>query len=203
MSANQPLSGVRITLEGSMLTSTTTDGGGYYGFSNLRAGGVYTITPRAPGNFKPRRRSFNNLQRDESADFYSEREVTPTPTPTPTPSPTPTPTPKQECTEADQGNAVRSLRNFEPRWRSQIQGERAKIIADSVSNRIETAEADAALGEIEFRYSFPKPCKAAVITARYSWQVSYLVPGAHRQSKSVPRQRIIPCGKFLGMWACR
>jgi hypothetical protein len=204
MSASQPLSGVKITLEGSKLTSATTDGGGYYAFSDLRAGGTYIITPRASVNFKPSRRSLNNLQRDESADFFGEREATPTPTPTPTPTltATPTPTPKQECSEADQFNTLQTLRNFEPRWRSQIQGERAKIIAESVPNNFEYAEAQAVLGEIEFQYSFPKPCKAAVVTARYTWQVSYLVPGVPRKSKSVPRQRTISCGKLFGMWGC-
>ena len=53
MSGSQPLGGVKVSLEGSSLTSTTTDANGNYSFSNLRAGGTYTITPRAQVEFSP------------------------------------------------------------------------------------------------------------------------------------------------------
>jgi len=190
-----PLNGVKIKLEGSKLTSTTTNANGYYTFSDLRAGGSYTISPIAPMNFKPSNRSFNDLRRDESADFFGESDATPTPTPTPTS------TPKQECSDADQISALNTLKSFVPGWRRQIQGEQAKVRAENVPNNIENAEAS--LGEIEFQYSFTKPCRAAVVTASYAWRVYWPPnPVSPGKSKSVPRKRKIICGKLLGVWGC-
>jgi hypothetical protein len=42
---NQPLSGVTVTLSGTQSATTTTDGNGFYSFTNLTAGGTYTVTP--------------------------------------------------------------------------------------------------------------------------------------------------------------
>jgi hypothetical protein len=190
--AGKPFGGLKVSIEGSTLTSTTTDAGGNYSFGDLRAGGSYIITPRGQTSFKPANRSFDNLRRDEPADFFRQSDATPTPTPTPTP--------KQECSEADSISALNTLRSFAPRWQRQIQGERAKIIAENVPNNIENAEAS--VGEIEFQYSFPKPCKAALVRATYVWQVHYSSPITPGKTKSVSRQRLIGCGKFLGAWVC-
>jgi hypothetical protein len=70
MDARQPLGGVTLTLGGTTTASTTTNANGDYAFSNLPAGGSYTIAPaRAKMNFTPPSRSLNNLKQDASADF--------------------------------------------------------------------------------------------------------------------------------------
>lgn len=68
MVGSQPLAGIKITIAGSKLTSTT-NANGNYNFSDLRAGGSYTITPSGEMNFTPPNRSFDNLRQDETADF--------------------------------------------------------------------------------------------------------------------------------------
>lgn len=70
MDARQPLSGVTLMLGGTITASVTTNPSGSYAFSNLPAGGSYTVTPvRAKMNFTPPSRSLNNLKQDGSADF--------------------------------------------------------------------------------------------------------------------------------------
>lgn len=64
-----PLGGVKISLEGSKLTSTLTDANGYYSFSDLREGGSYSVIPKGQLGFNPASRSVNNLRQNESADF--------------------------------------------------------------------------------------------------------------------------------------
>ncbi|HET6975409.1 MAG TPA: hypothetical protein VFI24_03740 [Pyrinomonadaceae bacterium] len=204
-SETKPLSGVKINLEGLKLTSIWTDANGYYAFTDLPAGGSYTITPMGPMNFKPSRRTFDDLRNDQSADFFVPNEATPTPTPTPTmtqsPTPTPTPTPKPECSEADQVNALRGLKSLEPSWRRKIQGEQAQIIRENVPNNIQNAEAR--LEGIDFQYSFTKPCAVAVLTIRYTWLVSWPAnPLSQGKNKNVPKERKYLCGGRLGMWSC-
>jgi len=48
-SGGNPLLGAMISLTGTRSTSTTTDGSGYYSFSNL-PNGSYTVTPSATGS---------------------------------------------------------------------------------------------------------------------------------------------------------
>ncbi len=68
--ARQSLSGVKINIEGTKLTSTTTDANGRYSFTGLTAGGSYTITPiNLKTNFSPSSRFLANLSKDEAADF--------------------------------------------------------------------------------------------------------------------------------------
>ncbi len=67
-----PLAGAKINLEGSKLTSTLTDANGYYTFSDLREGGSYSVIPKGHLSFSPASRSFNNLRRNESADFSAK-----------------------------------------------------------------------------------------------------------------------------------
>jgi hypothetical protein len=190
-SETKPLSNVKINLEGSKLTSVWTDANGNYTFSDLQAGGTYIITPIVSRSFKPSSRTFNDLRRNESADFFGQDDATPTPTPTPTP--------KHECSETDQ---IKTLRSFEPSWRRQIQGEQTKIMAENVPKNIEKAEAS--LGHIEFQYSFPQPCKAAVVMATYEWRISWPAnPVSPGKSKSVRKEKSFFCGKLLGFWGCR
>jgi hypothetical protein len=184
-----------------MLTSMTTDANGYYAFSELREGGIYTVTPKGQLKFTPPRRSFGDLRRNESADFF-QSDATPPPTPTPTPTPTPPPTEKQECSQEDQRRALNTLRNFEPSWRRKIEGERARIIAENVAEG--RGHTEATLGKIEFQYSFIEPCRAAVVTARYAWQV--YVPGnatSPGKTNNVSKERRFACGMLLGIWGCR
>src|ERR1700674_435444 len=57
-SNGKPLNGVNITLKGAKAASTTTDQNGNYRFSDLAAGGSYTITPDRPKtDFTPGSRS--------------------------------------------------------------------------------------------------------------------------------------------------
>ena len=200
MSGTKLLSSVKIKLEGSKLTSIWTDANGYYSFSDLRAGGSYTIAPVAAGKFKPSSRTFNDLRRDESADFYGQNDAT-TPTSTLTPTSTSPSTSKQECSETDQISASRTVKSFEPGWYRAIQGEQARIIRENVPNNIEHAEAS--LEQIQFQYLFTKPCAMAVVTVTYTWRVSWpAVPGSPAKSKNVPRERRYICVKGFGMWGC-
>jgi len=188
MSASQPLSGVKVILEGSMLTSTTTDADGSYTFTKLRAGGTYTITPRAKASFSPPSRSFNNLRRDESADFVgpAKREEKETPTTT-------------ECSDSEKQRVGASLiAKFAAQWRRTIERDRARIIAATVG--VDNRNAEARLGEIEFRPAFTR-CSSAVITASYAWEVKVdLAQGV--KAVTVPKVKRFACGKVLGAWVC-
>ena len=200
-----PLRHIKVSLEGSMATSATTDTNGYYAFGNLRAGGSYTITPREL-RLTPPHRFFDNLRRDESGDFF-QSDATPTPTPTPTPSPTPrvtetwTPSPspeiketKPECSEADKD-----------RERQRI----LQTLGSSLRRNIE--------GEIQVEISLVGGCKNAVVRVRFwetrnnpnSNQGDPRVTGARENSNRkqgstrVQREKRFACSKkFLGQWVC-
>jgi hypothetical protein len=61
-----------MTLSGSQSGTTTTDAQGIYAFTNLPAGGNYTVTPSLSGSvFNPSSRSFNALSGDQVGDFSS------------------------------------------------------------------------------------------------------------------------------------
>jgi hypothetical protein len=189
ISAGQPLKGVKVMIEGSMLTSTTTDANGNYTFSRLRAGGSYTITPRAQASFSPPSRSFNNLRRDEPADFVGlvKREEKELPTPT------------FECSDAEKRHIGSDLiAKFAAQWRRSIERDRSRIIAETVG--VDVRNAEATLGPIEFRPTLAK-CSAAVITARYAWTVrADLHEGV--KAVTVPKVKRFACGKVLGVWLC-
>jgi photosystem II stability/assembly factor-like uncharacterized protein len=54
---------VTMTLTGTLSATTTTNGSGIYTFTNLPAGGNYTVTPSKTGyTFNPPSRTFNNLR---------------------------------------------------------------------------------------------------------------------------------------------
>jgi cytoskeletal protein RodZ len=193
-----PRGGVTVSIKGSKLTSTTTDGNGYYSFGDLRAGGSYTITPKGQMRFEPTSRYFDKLQRDESADFAIP-DSTPTPPPTPTPSPTPTPTPTPACSDADmqsQGNAL--VRDSAAGWEQSIKGDRQRVINENAPPGI--PESDATLNKPSFSFVFTKPCKSVRVTATYSWRVSW---GDGRDSKTVPGKTTFRCDKLWKIWACR
>jgi hypothetical protein len=59
------LANVTVTLSGSQSATTATDANGNYSFTNLAAGGNYTITPSQSGfSFTPSNRTFNNVTAD-------------------------------------------------------------------------------------------------------------------------------------------
>src|SRR5262249_41434200 len=62
--------GVNVALTGGQRPPVVTANNGIYQFSELAAGGDYTVTPSLPGYvFNPARRSFTNLNGDQRADF--------------------------------------------------------------------------------------------------------------------------------------
>ncbi len=111
--AGKPMGAIPISLTGAAAASARTDGSGYFTFRNLRAEGVYRVTPLQRGpmvNFKtyypnPGWKVFDGLQKDETANFaytltspWVPPDATPTPTPTPVATPSPTPPVNQDST---------------------------------------------------------------------------------------------------------
>ena len=179
-----------MRLEGSKLTSTTTDANGYYSFGQLISGGSYIITPVAQTSVSPTSRSFSNLRRDESADFVAT--VKPR-------VETETPPPREECSYADTERIGTNLiASFGPQWRRRIEQERSQIIAATFGVDVKTAVAT--LVSLDFQPTFTK-CSAAVITARYAWQVKADLPQGLK-TVTIPRVKRFGCGKVLGMWVC-
>jgi hypothetical protein len=188
--SGRPLSGVKITLEGSKLTSTITDANGNYTFGDLRAGGSYTVSCQAKVNLTPPNHAFNNLAQDESANFSGVGKVDPPPPP-----------PSEECSDDDKRLAGKSiLDTFSAGWRKKIEQERAKIIADNAKNGV---QGEASLTQIDYQSVFPKGCKLAVVTLTYTWLIKTNASAvALPRTTSVPKRKVFPCSKFLGLWAC-
>ena len=189
MSASGPIGGVKMRLEGSKLTATTTDANGYYTFSQLVAGLSYTITPVAQMSFSPTSRSFNNLRVDESADFVAlvkpREEIQ-------------TPTPKAECSDSDKERiAANLIASNGAQWRRIIEQERSRIIAATFGVEVKTAVAT--LGSLDFRPAV-MTCSTLVITARYTWQVKADLPQGVK-AVTVPRLKSFTCRKWGG-WSC-
>lgn len=66
------LSGAAVSLTGTASGSTTTDASGNYSFTNLTAGGNYTVSVYKNGIvFTPATQSFTNLQADQTANFQN------------------------------------------------------------------------------------------------------------------------------------
>jgi Big-like domain-containing protein/carboxypeptidase family protein/beta-propeller repeat-containing protein/IPT/TIG domain-containing protein len=64
------VSGVTVSLTGSQTGSQLTDATGNYIFTNLNAGGSYTVTPtRGTDTFVPGNKVFNNLSSNQTTDF--------------------------------------------------------------------------------------------------------------------------------------
>lgn len=65
-----PLSGVTINLSGTVNASVTANAAGTYQFSDLPAGGTYTVSPSYPRHyFTPPNRTFNDLRSNQTANF--------------------------------------------------------------------------------------------------------------------------------------
>jgi len=178
MSATQPLAGVKVRLEGLKLTSVTTDVDGNYTFADLSAGGSYTITPQASTSFKPASRSFDNLRRNEVANFLGS-------------------TPPRECSETEKERIGSSLiARFAELWQRNIERERSRIISEAV----DVKNAVATLERIEFQPTVTT-CSAALVTARYSWQVKADLPQGLKVV-NVPKVKRFSCTNLLGGWRC-
>ncbi len=64
------VSGVTVNLTGTQTASVLTGAGGTYSFTNLNAGGSYTVTPsRNSDIFVPASKTFNNLSSNQTFDF--------------------------------------------------------------------------------------------------------------------------------------
>ncbi|MBD0370068.1 MAG: carboxypeptidase regulatory-like domain-containing protein [Pyrinomonadaceae bacterium] len=75
-SANNPLSGVLLTLSGSQSGTTTTDGSGNYSFTGLASGGNYTVTPSKQSYaFSPQNRVYNNMAANQTNANFTGRVV--------------------------------------------------------------------------------------------------------------------------------
>jgi Carboxypeptidase regulatory-like domain len=184
--SGQPLSGVKITLEGSKLTTRTTDANGNYSFGDLQAGGSYTIIPRAKVNLTPLSRSFNNLAQDESANFSGVgKDDWP---------------PPQECSDDDKNNEGKTIRDrLSAGWRKKIEDERARIIAENVRPGM---EGEPGLSPIEYQSAFPRGCKMAVVTLTYAWLFKTGSPVAPAKTVRVQKQKTFACYKAFGLWRC-
>ena len=193
--AGQPLSGVKIMLEGSKLTSTMTDANGNYTFSELRAGGSYTVTPRAKVNLTPLSRSFTNLTQDQSANFSGVRKDDSPPGPAKDDSP-----PPPKCSDDDKSFEGKTIgERLSATWRKKIEGERARIIAENVRD----GEAgEASLSPIEYQSAFPRGCKVAVITLTYTWLIKTSSPVIPARTLRVPKRKLFACSKVFGSWVC-
>jgi hypothetical protein len=65
-----PLSGVMVSITGEKTSSITTESDGTYAFTDLSAGGNYTISPvKTNYSFTPVNAVFNNLQENKTQDF--------------------------------------------------------------------------------------------------------------------------------------
>lgn len=187
--AGQPVAGVKVRLEGSKATSATTNESGYYTFSDLRAGGSFSVTPvRDKTNFKPFNRSFDNLTQDGSADFTGdgERERDSKP--------------ESKCTEADEGRERKIIIDtYSAALRESVERERRKVIAENIRDG---EKAEATLVPRESQIVFFKECKAATITYKYVWQITAGQPQEPPRNLNVSKQRTAICGKMLGRWFC-
>ena len=65
-----PIAGVSVALSGSQIATATTDSGGNYSFSNLPAGGTYTLAPsKTHYTFTQPSRTLEDLSANQIADF--------------------------------------------------------------------------------------------------------------------------------------
>lgn len=173
-----PMRRVKISLEGSKATWAETDDNGYYSFNDLRAGGSYTVIPRLARIQPPTSRDFDNLRRDESADFH-QSDATPPP--------------------CSQSNEITALKSHEAEWQAQIEPE-----WDSIKNQYLPKDAknlQVGLSKIDFQYAFPKPCQTAFIVASYSWHANFLLRGLST-GLGITRTRHFNCRKLSGAWSC-
>lgn len=193
--AGQPVAGVKVRLEGLKATTATTDGSGYYAFSDLRAGGGYSVTPlRDKTNFKPFNRSFDNLTQDGSADFAGDGEREPEREPERDSKP------ESKCTRDDVDRDRKIIIDmYSARWRESVERERRKVIAESARDGL---TAEATLVPQEPQIMFVKECKAATVTYKYIWKIKVFDAATPVRDLNVPKQRIFGCGKMLGRWFC-
>lgn len=193
--AGQPVAGVKVRLEGSKATTATTDGSGYYAFSDLRAGGSYSVTPlRDKTNFKPFNRSFDNLTQDGWADFNGDGERVREPERERDSQP------ESKCTRDDIDSDRKIIIDmYSAAWRASVERERRKVIAENARDGL---TAEATLVPQESQVMFVKECKAATVTYKYIWKIKVFDAATPVRDLNVSKQRTIICGKMLGRWFC-
>ena len=179
-----------------MLTSTTTDAGGNYHFTNLRAGGNYRITPISGStNFTPGTRSFTNLAQDMSGHFSGPAQKVQNDS-----------TPTDVCTDAEKArNRDALIDKYSAQWQRSIESEKPRIIAESKARNLsgvnaDAIEATATLSPIRFQAVFVKGCTPNMITARYQWHVRLFFKGTIKETAF---SKQTTCGKVAGIWFCR
>jgi hypothetical protein len=103
------------------------------------------------------------------------------------------------CSDSDRERIGANLvATFARQWRRAIERERPQIVATAFGSDIQNAVAT--LGTIEFQPTLRK-CSAAVIAARYAWQVKADLPQGVKAA-SVPRVKRFACRKVPGEWIC-
>lgn len=189
------MAGVKVRLEGSKATTATTDGSGYYAFSDLRAGGSYSVTPlRDKTNFKPFNRSFDNLTQDGWADFNGDGERVREPERERDSQP------ESKCTRDDIDSDRKIIIDmYSAAWRASVERERRKVIAENARDGL---TAEATLVPQESQVMFVKECKAATVTYKYIWKIKVFDAATPVRDLNVSKQRTIICGKMLGRWFC-
>jgi hypothetical protein len=186
------LRGISITLSGSQSGTRTTGMNGSYTFSDLLAGGSYTITPSsAKIVFEPPNHSINKLTQDESVDFVGREPHDPA-----------------KCSIVDQSREHKTIINqYGGEWQRIIESGWRKIIpknaSDDIANTQEPtgfAKPEVTLGKIEYESKFPKGCMAS-ITARYVWRVRMNFNGKI-EVLTIPKEKRVACAKTKETWRC-
>lgn len=170
-----------MTLKGARTAETTTNVNGYYTFLNLPAGGSYTVTPISGKiEFTPRSHFLNNLGKDESADFSGLIQ-----------SDLPA-----ECSDTDKDRERKAIiERFGTVWRRGVEAEQEKLTSGNAPYGVPNA--GASLGPVKYQTTFLRNCTAAVVTARYFWEVT----GPAGPTR-VPKEKRFACAKLGGIWLC-
>ena len=185
--AGRPLSGVKIILAGSANIETTTDSNGSYSFLSLFEGGNYIVTAqKANMTFMPPSQSFDNLQRDQLANFSTVVKEDPKP--------------PQDCSKADSSRERKAIENsLTAGWARKIRSERAKVLAENVRDRI---PAEASLSAIEPLIEFTRGCQEVRVTLRHEWRITTGIPAAPGEPFTVPKKKVFSCSKTPVEWSC-
>lgn len=98
------------------------------------------------------------------------------------------------CSDADQRRESEAIiKSFGAIWQQRIGSDRREIIAQAGQ-----AGAFAVLSPLKYESKFLKGCSAALITARYAWQVD-----SPTGVVTIPKKKGFTCIKLGGAWLCR
>jgi len=184
MSWHGPLGETKVLIQGSKSASVNTDPNGYYIFADLRAGGSYLIIPQAE-RLRGASRKFDNLRRDETADFV-ESDATP---------------PPPECSEEDmERQKPQIVRDNTKAWTELI---RRALIKEHVPPGFPNPESTV---KPRFSVTFTKPCEQIEVTATYLWELLWTENSRTTRipdKRNEKEQRTFRCYKVSGTWVCR